>query len=63
MVSRRNRDSPSRINSVDLDAMATDLFRDGEDGMRSVGQEPIAEVVFGDPENPHVSAAPDQFCL
>ena len=53
----------SGIDSIDLDAMATDLFRDGEDGMRRVRHEPVGQLVFRGPENPHVSAAPDQLCF
>ena len=53
----------SGIDSIHFDAMPADLFRDGKDGIGSIGHESIGDVVLARPENSHVSAAPYQLCI
>src|ERR1700751_6261267 len=40
--------------------MLPDLFRDGKDLIGKTGHDPVGNVVFALPENPHISAAPDK---
>src|SRR5258708_9990477 len=43
-----------RIDSIDLDAMLANFFRDREDRIRHIGHEPIGDVVFAGPENSQI---------
>ncbi len=41
-----NRLDPRRFDSIHLDAMLADLFRDSKDLVRNAGHQPIGDVVF-----------------
>ena len=53
----------SWIDSINLDAMAPDLLRDGEDRVGNSRHDAIGDTVLAGPENSHVPATPDQLCF